>query len=384
MKKLLLSLMAFACVFLISQLDVQAGVEFEDAIITGDEVNMRLRPSTESPIVFTFPENSRVGVYEEEKDGWYRIIYGNYIGYVSSDYVFLAYTDTITGNVIEDETAVYASAGGYGEPVAMLNAGAGVSVCGIMGDNYEVVYETDAQGNEKTGYLGKDDILTSAAKSTSLMLKENMSGIEVHNMQKELKERGFLTATATGFYGEQTKEAVKDFQEKAGIPADGIAGEQTLELVYGDNDIMTTLAEKYGIKGEIILSDWDEIENVFTKGSIATVTDVRSGIQYDVQRFGGWFHADCVPVTAEDTEKMKEANGGSWSWDRRAIWVTVDGKTYAASQNSMPHLSNPNPDDNFDGHFCIHFNDSKVHETSAECPRHQSMVQYSYSKGQEI
>ena len=99
-------------------------------------------------------------------------------------------------------------------------------------------------------------------------------------------------------------------------------------------------------------------------------------------RFGGWWHADVEPVTAEDTAIMKENYGGSWSWDRRAIWVTVDGVTYAASQNGMPHLSNPVSGNDFDGHFCIHFNDSKVHETGKEGPRHQARIDYAYSKAQ--
>jgi len=78
---------------------------------------------------------------------------------------------------------------------------------------------------------------------------------------------------------------------------------------------------------------------------------------------------------------MKEAAGGSWTWDRRAIWVTIDGVTYAASMNCMPHLSSTIGDNGFDGHHCIHFYKSKVHENSKQCPRHQSMVQTAYIKG---
>ncbi len=211
-----------------------------------------------------------------------------------------------------------------------------------------------------------------------------MSGIEVQNMQKELKERGFLTASATGFYGEKTVQAVKDFQKKAGISSDGIAGEATLELLYGDNDIRTTLSERYGISGTVELASWDEIEHIFTEGTTALVTDVATGIQYHAYRFGGWFHADCYPVDADDTANMKEANGGVWDWNRRSIWVTVGSRTFAASQNNMPHMANPNPNDNFEGHFCIHFNESMVHETEAECSRHQSAVQYAYSKSKSL
>ena len=50
--------------------------------------------------------------------------------------------------------------------------------------------------------------------------------------------------------------------------------------------------------------------------------------------------------------------------------------------HSMPHMANPTRTNGFDGHFCIHFNGSKVHENSKACPRHQKMVQYAYNAAQ--
>jgi len=154
-------------------------------------------------------------------------------------------------------------------------------------------------------------------------------------------------------------------------------------MLYGDNNIKVTAAERIGLSG-VVLSDWDQIKNVFKRYSYATVTDVATGISYKVYRFGGWYHADCVPATKEDTAKMKKANGGEWGWNRRAVWVTVGGKTYAASQNNMPHMVDANKDDNFPGHFCIHFNGSMVHENSKSCPRHQAAVQKAYKVGNSI
>ena len=58
---------------------------------------------------------------------------------------------------------------------------------------------------------------------------------------------------------------------------------------------------------------------------------------------------------------MKSIYGGSWSWDRRAILVKYDGHVYAASMNGMPHEDDTISDNDFDGHFCIHFTGSKTH-----------------------
>ncbi len=136
-----------------------------------------------------------------------------------------------------------------------------------------------------------------------------------------------------------------------------------------------------GIDGEVYLTSWDKMQDIYYKGCTAKITDVETGLSWYTRRFGGWFHADVEPVSADDTANMKAATGGSWTWDRRAIWVTIDGVTYAASMNCMPHLSSTIGDNNFDGHHCIHFYQSKVHENSKECPRHQSMVQTAYIKG---
>ena len=70
---------------------------------------------------------------------------------------------------------------------------------------------------------------------------------------------------------------------------------------------------------------------------------------------------------------MKSIYGGSWSWRRRAILILYNGHVYAASMNGMPHgtttISN-----GFDGHFCIHFKNSKTHGTKKVDPDHQSAV----------
>ncbi len=55
------------------------------------------------------------------------------------------------------------------------------------------------------------------------------------------------------------------------------------------------------------MADWWSVVNyAFPRGAVATVTDVDSGITYQVKRTGGSKHADCQPLTAADTAKMKK------------------------------------------------------------------------------
>ena len=356
---------------------------FEDATVMGDEVNMRMRPTTDSPVIMQLKQGTRIGVFCEEVEGWYRIIFGNYRGYISAEYVFLPSTDSMVGHVLEGGLNLRQNPGMYSNTIADLSEGTGLTIKNISGDWYYVeVEEQQEDGTIKllSGYVHKDYVKISSAKQASNLLKIGMEGAEVRNIQQELRKRNFMIAPATGYFGDVTEGAVQAFQKKAGLHADGIVGAETYDTLFADNGITTTVAELFGITGEVKLSTWDDIDKVFTKGSKALVTDVKTGKQFWVKRFGGWWHADCEPCTAEDTAIMKECYNGTWSWDRHPIWVTVGSVTYAASQNGMPHLASPTPDNNFPGHFCIHFKDSKVHETGRECPRHQACVMYAYNK----
>ena len=351
---------------------------FEEATVIASDVNMRLRPTVDSPFVLKLREGTRIGVFCEEVDGWYRIIYGNYRGYISSEYVFLPSSDMMVGNVLEDECPLTRTPS-YGDAIATASAGDGVTITDVQGDFYYVTLD-DGTG----GFTQKENIKVSSAKQPTNLLKLGMEGAAVTKMQTELRKRGFLPASSTGYYGDITMAAVETFQDAAGLSPDGIAGAKTLEMLYSDNDIIQTAAARAGITGGVRLTPWSEAQYIYSVGTICTVTDVNTGISWQEERMGGWYHADSEPLTADDAAKMKDAYGGSWSWDRRAVWVTVGDYTMAASINGMPHMGSTIGGNNFSGHHCIHFYQSKVHETSAQCPRHQAMVQYSYKVGNSV
>ena len=63
-----------------------------------------------------------------------------------------------------------------------------------------------------------------------------------------------------------------------------------------------------------------------------------------------------------------------WSWDRHAIFVTIDGVNYAASMNGMPHGGDSMPDNDFAGHHCIHFTNSRLHVNDKVDSQHQKAI----------
>ena len=131
-------------------------------------------------------------------------------------------------------------------------------------------------------------------------------------------------------------------------------------------------------------ADWwkSNIQNRFARGTTAIVTDVKTGISWEVYRSGGTNHADVQPKTAADTAAMKKACGSDFgTWNRRAIWVTIGDKKYAASMNCKPHGEGSITNNNFNGHHCIHFTNSRTHETNKVCSIHQNAIQAALRAG---
>ena len=56
-------------------------------------------------------------------------------------------------------------------------------------------------------------------------------GNEVKQIQSKLRAWGYYTGSVDGIYGSKTFEAVKYFQRKNGLTADGIAGTKTLQAL---------------------------------------------------------------------------------------------------------------------------------------------------------
>jgi len=177
------------------------------------------------------------------------------------------------------------------------------------------------------------------------------------------------------------KAPVAEFQKAAGLPSDGVAGMVTLAAVYDrSNNVMKANADYNKVKGSVVLLNWfNGGEQWLHKGARFTVIDVRTQVSFRLRRFGGWYHADCEPITAYDTSIIKKNLG--FSWNRRAIWIVYNGRVVAGSMHTMPHMDSTIKTNNFPGHLCVHLAGSKVHETGRECSRHQACVQEAYRKG---
>ncbi len=374
---LLLGVIACAALFCPFAAKEAEAKDTDNGQVTADGVKLRAKPDTESDVLAELNCGQEVEVLGTDGN-WYRVLYReNVLGYIRKDYVFVNSTGSRGAYAVSDDTLLRGAPSSGAYVVSTLKAGSGLKVKALIGEWYYAVVDTQA------GYIHRTQLtISSSTVAGSGMLKQGMEGEEVKKLQKALYDRGFLkSAEVTGSFSSTTRSAVMEYQKAMGLSADGIAGSVTLDTVYDSaNKLEKANADFYKLKGHVVQLDWFKGgADWLGKGSRFTVTDVRTGKSFRARRFGGWYHADCEPITSYDTSIMKSLEG--FSWNRRPIWVTYNGKTVAASMHTMPHMANPTPSNGFDGHFCIHLLNSKVHETGKACSRHQSCVREAYRAG---
>lgn len=72
---------------------------------------------------------------------------------------------------------------------------------------------------------------SSSQPAVDVLSQYGSRGKEVTKIQTRLKSWGYFSGEVTGYYGSQTTEAVKRFQQKHGLSATGVADRKTLELI---------------------------------------------------------------------------------------------------------------------------------------------------------
>lgn len=389
------------------------------AVVNTDNVHLRKSPSTKGDSMGLMSKGDIVRVLWEEGE-FRRVSFGKTEAYIHQDLLDAKTgSDTATGGT-HKYTGGAPKLGDEGEIVKRIQQllikkgylfSEATGVFGQMTD--QAVRDFQRQNDLNVdGIVGSDTmklleayIDTDAEEikgSVDVVIKMGDENDEVANIQKALRNKGYYEGSIDGKFGNATLAAVKDFQSVNKLTSDGACGKKTLTALYGDGkskpvQTVSTTATKakaeqskakatasvQSTDGKIITKDWFEsdIQSIFPRGASATVIDTRTGMSFNVHRKGGTNHADVEPLTADDTAIMKQIRG-SWSWDRRPLVIIIDGQMIAASWNGMPHGQEDIGDNNFAGHFCIHFTNSRTHSSNKVDKLHQNAIQEALGYGQ--
>ncbi|WZL72163.1 LysM peptidoglycan-binding domain-containing protein [Clostridiaceae bacterium 35-E11] len=144
----------------------------------------------------------------------------------------------------------------------------------------------------------------------------------------------------------------------------------TLKIPVHHVPIKPTPASKYGE----YLDWWTEAQYVIPMRATFRVIDFATGKRWMMKRTMGANHADCEPLTREDTDIMKAVWGGEFSWVRRPIVIEYNGRRIAASASSQSHDVQDITTNGFSGHMDIHFANSTRHKDGQIDWEHQRNI----------
>jgi len=202
--------------------------------------------------------------------------------------------------------------------------------------------------------------------------------LESKEMNAALRQSGHAPAAELDFYPDidvalQSSETVHFRLERTGQLWDEAKGEKT---VLPDKLAKKLIGLAEGLRTQHYgkLHSWQQATELLPKKSMFSVTELETGLTFNVQRRAGSDHADVQPLTKEDSRIMKQIYNGKWSWKRKAVLVHSGDTWIAASMNGMPHGGDGIPENGFSGHFCIHFLGSSTHKSDSPDPAHQMMV----------
>ena len=355
----------------------------DTATVTARKLILREKASSTSDALQTLPKGTKLEVLGKS-GSWYKVTYGKYTGYVYKTYVSVTKTASSSSS---SSSTTRLEKGSTGSDVKELQTKLkklgyyDAYVDGDYGDTtvaavkaFQKKYNLTADGVAGSETLKKlDSAYKNADSNTSTdddSLRKGATGTAVKTLQTNLKKLGFYTAYVDGSFGSTTESAVKAFQRKYGLTADGVAGSATLKKI----ESAVASASSGKITTERL--DWfNGGKYVIPNGAVFQIKDVSTGLIFSARRQSGGNHMDAEPLTAEDTAILKKINGGTFSWRRRAVLVKYNGHVYAASIYSEPHGTNTILDNNFDGQFCLHFYGSKTHGTDRVDADHQKCVE---------
>lgn len=220
-------------------------------------------------------------------------------------------------------------------------------------------------------------LIFGAASASPDVIVRGETGTDIYALQVRLIELGYLNYRPTGKYSDMTTKAVRSFQQRNGLPADGQTGAETMRVLFSDDAVRQganpafTSAVGRAFTGSVkelgVVSSWETIDSLFPVGAQAKVTDYNTGESFTVTRTGGTNNAQVTAAAAQDNEKFSYLFGG-YSWEHRPVLVEIGGTRYAGSLFGMPTGLSPGSGSGMSGSTFLYFNSSRsdVYELADE------------------
>lgn len=233
------------------------------------KVNLRQSRSTRSTLIKKIPAGAEITV-NSVKSSWAQIEYGKYSGWVKTEYIVLKEVKKVKATATPTPVVTLSpeeDAGGYhvlqkgdsgSEVTALQEAlielgylkgtadgkfGAGTEKAvkafqqknsypetGIMDANIQAFLYTGSPKNAN----GEKTKVKTLSPVEGVAMKRGNKGEQVEKLQVRLIELGYLKGQPTGTYDTNTISAVRAFQRKHGLTANGSADSAMEKILYSD------------------------------------------------------------------------------------------------------------------------------------------------------
>lgn len=318
-------------------------------------------------------------VYGDDNMIWYKFQFSaGKEGYIRYDYVSggIATNTELTGNVAikQGGTNLRSGAGSSFSVKSKLERDTIVTIVGSGTDKDNLLWYRVTYLN-LNGYVRSDLVRPlTASESGGLFegintnyteLKHGSKGDEVLALQNQLIKLGYLAAgQADGTYGVKTTEAVKAFQTANSMSVTGVASPAVQAAIFNKTNVST---------GSTNSLDWfGSGFDLLNLNKNLSIYDINTGITWNARYVEGKNHADVVPATAADAQKLVAYNI-TGSYIRRPVLVNVAGQQFAGSMYAVGH-GTQNFVSFFSGVMCLHFTGSKTHGTGNVDADHQAAI----------
>lgn len=210
--------------------------------VTASSLKVRSGPSTGYDVLSTLSKGTSLSVLGES-GGWYYVEMKNGTkGYASKDYIQKGTGATTCTIQVSNTLNVRKGPGTGYDVVASVKNGTVVTLLDDSGSWYKIKTSGGTEGYIDSQYAKLGGSLSSNTSSSSSGLKapsgtfrQGSEGSSVVTIQKRLRELGYLSASATGYYGSATVAAVRSFQKNNGLSSDGVCGENTLSVLFSSS-----------------------------------------------------------------------------------------------------------------------------------------------------
>jgi len=340
--KIVFIMIFFCLAFGLSQTALAA-----ETFVTTDGVRFRAGPSIDDAIISMVYKGTSVSVLEHDPAGWSMVKIDNSTGYIRSDFLMFPIGSSSATFRTTDDVRFRAAPSTDAAVIKTVVHGTSVEVLDHDPAGWSRVRINGLYGYIRSDFLIRDISVTAATAATAAATTAKVSQpiatlwtAEVVRLRAAPSTDAAIVSVLEAGVSVSVLEPESNNWFK--VSTNGSVG-------YIRSDLLRTSS------GKVEYLEWSAARNVVPIGVPIKVVDVRTGLSYTIQCFSKGGHADVEPLTAADTDMILQTRKGIWAWDPRPVWVTINGRTIAASLNGMPHSGSTISGNNMNGHLCLHF-----------------------------